>query len=585
MAAKQCITRAVGYLRRSTEKQEKSLADQRAEVEKYAAEHGYAIIRWYEDDGISGDATERRQGFQAMHKAATNGRDFDAILCWDQDRFGRFNSLEAGFWIHPLMKAGVRLVTVTEGPINWQDFTGRVMYSLKQEGKHQFLVDLSRNTARGQISTAKAGFLNGQRAPYGFDRMLVNERGEQMQRIHDGDEIARPRSWKVTLVPSDDPAKIDTLRWIFSTYADTDTGLRQLADRLNATGTPGPNGGPWWTSSIRQILGNPAYVGDLAWSRRNAGKYHRVSAGEIKTRTDGPTRRTNDPAEWTGKRDAHEALIDRATFKRVQKKLTKRNVARRSRDADRYLLSGLVHCAHCGRRMVGTSKTRDKNGKHYEWHNYVCSTYAKGGKHLGCGHHNVDQGQLLAFLLGKLRDVVLAGGHRDKLRQLIVDRLAARQKADPKHAKGLEVKLSDLERQIKTGTDRLLKSPEDITDLLAPQLSAWRKERDHVATELAAYAKQSRPADIEAEADATVDRLWTMADELDLDNAEPARLREVIRRMVSRIDLWFEHVPQGKRTLCPLAKGTIELQADEMFTQGQHGKPGGDGARAVARFC
>ena len=55
---------AVGYLRRSTSKQEKSLDDQRSEIERYAAEHGYEIIRWCEDDAISGDATEKRIGFQ-----------------------------------------------------------------------------------------------------------------------------------------------------------------------------------------------------------------------------------------------------------------------------------------------------------------------------------------------------------------------------------------------------------------------------------------------------------------------------------------------------------------------------------------
>lgn len=148
---------AVGYLRRSTNRQEASLADQRTAIERYAAQNGYTIVRWYEDDGISGDATEKRAGFLAMHKAACNGRDFKIILCWDQDRFGRFNSMEAGFYVHPLMRAGVQLVTVNEGPIAWDDFTGRVMYSLKQEGKHQFLRDLSRNVTRGQISNAQEG--------------------------------------------------------------------------------------------------------------------------------------------------------------------------------------------------------------------------------------------------------------------------------------------------------------------------------------------------------------------------------------------------------------------------------------------
>ena len=219
---------SVGYLRRSTSRQEKSLDDQRSEIVRYAAANNYKILRWFQDDGISGDATERRDGFLAFHKAACNGRDFDAILVWDQDRFGRFDSMEAGYWIHPLRKAGVRLVSVTEGPINWDDFTGRVMYSLKQEGKHQFLRDLSRNTSRGQISNAQKGHLCGQAAPYGFDRMLIDERGVHKQRVRNGDKLAKPRGWRTTLVPSDDLVKTSTLRWLFQTYADTDTGLRSM---------------------------------------------------------------------------------------------------------------------------------------------------------------------------------------------------------------------------------------------------------------------------------------------------------------------------------------------------------------------
>ncbi len=50
----------------------------------------------------------------------------------------------------------------------------------------------------------------------------------------------------------------------------------------------------------------------------------------------------------------------------------------------------------------------------------------------------------------------------------------------------------------------------------------------------------------------------------ELQNAEPARLRELIRRMVARIDLWFDHVPKGNRVECPLSRGMIELRPDQI---------------------
>jgi site-specific DNA recombinase len=138
------------------------------------------------------------------------------------------------------------------------------MYSLKQEGKHQFLRDLSRNVSRGQISNAQKGLLCGQAAPYGYDRMLIDERSEHRQRIRNGEVFAKPRGWRTTLVPSDDALKVATVRWLFQTYADTDTGLRSLADQLNAQGVPGPTGGAWFAASIKEIFKNEKYVGTFA---------------------------------------------------------------------------------------------------------------------------------------------------------------------------------------------------------------------------------------------------------------------------------------------------------------------------------
>ncbi len=145
---------AVGYIRMSTDKQEDSPEQQRAEIVKLAKREGYRIVRWYEDHAISGAKTHKRRDFRRMTRDAEDMGDFQAILCWDQDRFGRFDSLEAGEWISPLRRVGVQLVTVVQGRINWEDFAGRIIYQITQEGKHHYLVDLSRNALRGMIRFA-----------------------------------------------------------------------------------------------------------------------------------------------------------------------------------------------------------------------------------------------------------------------------------------------------------------------------------------------------------------------------------------------------------------------------------------------
>ncbi len=43
-----------GYLRCSDPRQEKSTGEQRAAIERWARERGYAIAEWFSEEGISG---------------------------------------------------------------------------------------------------------------------------------------------------------------------------------------------------------------------------------------------------------------------------------------------------------------------------------------------------------------------------------------------------------------------------------------------------------------------------------------------------------------------------------------------------
>ena len=65
MSAKKLIP-AAGYARRSTDMQERSIPDQKASVERWAAAHGYRILRWYVDDAISGTSAKGRAAFERL---------------------------------------------------------------------------------------------------------------------------------------------------------------------------------------------------------------------------------------------------------------------------------------------------------------------------------------------------------------------------------------------------------------------------------------------------------------------------------------------------------------------------------------
>lgn len=569
---------AVAYYRMSSDKQETSIPDQRKAVEQYAAKHGYEILATYQDEAISGDATSRRRGFQAMIAAAQR-REFSAVLCWDQDRFGRFDLIEAGRWIEPLREVGVHLATVAQGKIDWDDFSGRMIYGIQQEAKHQFLRDLSRNVSRGLINIAQQGYLCGQAAPYGYDRMIVDEQGQHRQRIPAGEKAAKPRGWRTTLVPSEDPEKLATVRWLFETYGASDIGLRGLADQLNAKGVQGPRKGPWYAASIRAILENRNYVGTYTWAKRREGKYHRVTGGEIQrrdraevrlSRAGKPLAKDNPQEAWTVVENAHEAIVDAKVFEQVQTKLTKRkrqqpdgslpHYPSHTQRADTgYLLSGLVYCGHCGCKMHGTAYTRRKNGKPYRYHKYVCSTYYRMGRCSGCGFHNIEQQQLVNAVVKKLQVEILGGDSTDRLRERVHAMLAEKASPDPSDAETLRKRLRQLDQEIDRAADRLLRAPDDLLDVLAPKVSAMRKQREIVAAELENAERSAQPIDVDTETDRIVKKLWTMAE--DLRSIEPATVRGALQRIVDRIDLRFERKQAGERSFYEPIGAEIALKS------------------------
>ena len=69
------------YLRRSTDRQEQSIDDQRKAVQRYAEENGYLVVGEFVDDAISGAITEARASFLRMiEMGQTQQRKWNHIL-------------------------------------------------------------------------------------------------------------------------------------------------------------------------------------------------------------------------------------------------------------------------------------------------------------------------------------------------------------------------------------------------------------------------------------------------------------------------------------------------------------------------
>lgn len=504
------MMRTVLYLRMSTDRQEASIPQQREALVAFAARQGHEIVGEYADEGISGDATHKRKGFQAMIRDAAGG-GFDRILCWDQSRFGRFDSIEAGSWITPLRDAGVSLETMDGGVVDWSDFAGRVCYAVAQEGKHQFLRDLARSSLRGMAAKVRdgQGYYGGS-TPYGYRRETV---------IVDRKRIT-------TLVPDETTAPI--VRRMFEAYAAAGGSLYSVVEMLNREGVRSPcrskwkpNGCDLWRrGSVRRILTAPVYAGDLAWGRTMTGKYHARVGDEIIARRPGQRRTKNVPIV---RRDAVPAIIDRDLFDTVQELMAKRKKATRRPGTVRPL-SGLMTCGCCGSPM------------HVDGPHYRCSRGVNFGHGTRC-RGSVTRAELaLEAVAGGLHKNLLTPARlravKDRLERLVEEE---RKGSATDDGAALERRIADLDRQVVEGVARIPLLPKSLVPELAKGLDALRAQRDALARQREALgrAQEGDRLPVEERVAAAVAAAYGLREALR--KADPAVLNHHLRALGVRV--------------------------------------------------
>jgi DNA invertase Pin-like site-specific DNA recombinase len=559
---------AVAYYRVSTDQQEASIPRQREAVLAYAKVNGYHVLREYQDEGISGDATERRLGFLRMREDAGRG-DFQVILCWDKDRFGRFDSIEQGYWVKPLRDVGVRLVTVAQGAIDWNSFGGRIVDAALAESKHEFLRSLSLNTTAGKIRAARGAYFCGGTVPYGFERLLLNERDEPQRRLRRGERTEKPPGWHCVLVPSENLEEIEVVRWLFRSYVERDVSCRTLANELNARGVPGPASSGkrltrWGRQVLAEMLRNAHYVGDSDWGKSGQGKFSRAIGGEAKPVSGIPKSKLGRPRKQRntegliGSTEAHEGIIDRDLWDQARAKLAARRRDRQFPRSTGYPLAGLVVCGHCGKRMHGcTNRYKNRPGRR-DYRRYVCTSFNLNGPS-ACGYHAIREDRLLPFLVRRLQEDYLAPSKLEQLKAELLAQAATKQQADPATAARLRAKLSGLDEEIRQGARNLLRGGPH-TDIVSEALTEVRQKRAQVARELEALERSlATPAgELERVVNDAITVLYQLRDRIC--GAEPDRLREVLKQMVSSIELYFEEEPKKKKVYHRLVRGVVKLR-------------------------
>jgi len=557
-------TPAVAYLRRSTDKQEQSIADQRSEIERYARDRGFRIVREYVDDAISGTSADQRPAFQKMIADAPAG-GFKAVIVWNSDRFSRGDVTETEYYRFLLRKAGVTVLSVTEDYLAREGIDGDVLRTVKQLQNRQYSISLSQNTLRGQISSVTAASDPGRPCPYGYDREIIGPDGTALYRVRfcpgrirevygrdgqlqaryaKGQELSKPgKECKARLVLST-PERVHTVREIFRLCVEG-LGFKGIADELNRRGVIGPRGDFWSFTTIKAMLENPVYQGDLVWNRRTEAKFYAVREGRadrMRPAQESARVSVTRREDWIVVPDAVPAIVDRETWQRAQVMARRRAAARGGiGHRDRcWLLTGVLLCGDCGHRYWGEPKRKGRvEGRAPVVTNYyTCGGRRTHGKLICPTPAHIRAAELESWVLGKLERLVLgdAVGTQAAIDRIVT--LLMNEDGSAAEVERLEGELRKVGETVAALTASI--DPANLA-LLNDKLTQLRLRKEHLEQELAA-AKLAGPS-----RDERVIRQWAKRQLAGLADALSGRRDDEARRVlgsyVERITLW----PSTKR--------------------------------------
>ncbi|GGA58585.1 recombinase RecB [Kroppenstedtia guangzhouensis] len=404
------------YARVSTEKQGDSVEHQVSLLTEFARGRGWEVREdsIYEDEGLSATskALWERPSMYRLLKDAEGGR-FQVVLFKGISRLAR-DEEEAIGTANRLKSKGLRIISLEE---NYDSqTTPDMIFTLHASMAKYEAEKISVRVRLGNIEKAKRGRWTSGSCPIGYN-------------IRDG-RLER------------DPEYAPVVRRIFDMYLGG-KGILTIMKTLNREGVRTPQGAKWGNNTISRMLKNQAYAGTLIYNKtgeRVIREYDDETGRAKKRRTAVPKKKE----EWVVVEGAHDGIVSREEFDKVQRIIQSRAV-RRSPNKQ-YPLSGIAKCAKCGGSLVAHVK-KNNYGKLYRY--YRCFTFQSQGKAVCEG---------VSIAMHKLNGIV-----QYKLQQQLS---AIRNDEDFwKHYKENDLLATTLDRQMKSVDSKIRSLQKDITDL------------------------------------------------------------------------------------------------------------------------
>ena len=353
----------------------------------------------YSDNGRTGTVFDRPAWNRLMEDVRTG--KVQCIVVRDLSRFGR-DYVETGSYLEKIFPAlGTRFISVKE---NFDNFTcGNAMESLSVSLQNLVNAMYSRDISK-KVSTAlraqmETGIFRNRNLPYGY---LWNED-------------------KTAYVVDEEAAAV--VRQIFE-WKRREVSVYTIVERLKAGGIESPerhkrragsrNGGNiqgegWCPSTIRGILQNRAYIGEMICGKSETALYK------------GLKKHVTETDKWIVVPDAHPPIVSVSDFEAVERQMQKDSTHRETamewsadiRAGMIDLFAGKIFCADCGKRMYYKRQRIQCKGVVFRGV-YDCSTHMRRG-HGTCFKHAMRQDALNEKVFNAIRDQLQVALDYEKL--------------------------------------------------------------------------------------------------------------------------------------------------------------------------
>jgi len=310
------------------QKQEQTIASQRAALLEYAEAQGYTVpSQWiFQDEGYSGSVLVR-PALELLRDLACEG-SIEAILVHSPDRLSRKYAYQVVL-MEEFAKQGVEVVFIQSPPVTTPE--QQLLVQLQGMIAEYERAQIAERTRRGKKHRAQSGVINVLcEAPYGYRYVKKSETSTAFY------EVIEEQACVV--------------RQVYRFYTEAGWSIAAIVRWLNAQGIPTrQRKSPWERSTVWAMLRNPAYQGTACFGKTERAQRQRVTRllrlrGGYSARSSANKERPRE--QWIS--IPVPAIVSAASFALAQERLQQNKVFASRHTKEPTLLQGMLICQVCG---------------------------------------------------------------------------------------------------------------------------------------------------------------------------------------------------------------------------------------------